>query len=40
MELTKKNQDFLWIDVATKAFEGLKEAFTIAPILVTFDLAK
>ena len=36
-ELTKKGETFEWTDVRQKAFDKLKEAFTTAPILQTFD---
>ena len=36
-ELTKKGQDFIWTSEAQKAFEKLKEHFTTAPILRSFD---
>jgi hypothetical protein len=37
MELTKKDVTYKWNDAARKAFETLKQAFTRAPVLITFD---
>ena len=39
-ELTKKDQDFAWTNKAQTAFDELKQAFTEAPILMTFDPEK
>jgi hypothetical protein len=36
-ELTKQEKGFQWLAEEKKAFLGLKERFTTAPILVTFD---
>jgi len=37
VELTKKNQPFLWNDIRQHAFDRLKSAFTTAPVLAPFD---
>jgi hypothetical protein len=39
-ELTKKDKEFEWTKGAQDAFVSLKEAFTKAPVLVTFDPEK
>ena len=39
-QLTKKNQAFVWIPEADKAFTQLKEAFTLAPVLAHIDPEK
>jgi hypothetical protein len=36
-ELTKKDKPFVWTEKAREAFEKLKQYFTTAPLLVTFD---
>ncbi|MBN6743059.1 hypothetical protein JKG47_21740 [Acidithiobacillus sp. MC6.1] len=36
-ELTRKDQAWTWTEKAREAFDALKERFTTAPILVTFD---
>ena len=36
-ELTKKDQQFHWTNEAERAFDTLKQAFTSAPVLATFD---
>ena len=37
VNLTKKNQPFLWDESCNRAFEFLKTAFTTAPVLAHFD---
>ena len=37
VNLTKKNQPFIWDSHCTRAFEFLKTAFTTAPVLAHFD---
>ena len=37
VNLTKKNQPFVWDSACSKAFEFLKTAFTTAPVLAHFD---
>lgn len=39
-ELTKKDQDFKWTKEADDALKELRDAFTTAPILTTFDPEK
>jgi hypothetical protein len=39
-ELTKKDKEFEWTTAAQGAFDRLKQAFTRAPILLTFDPEK
>jgi hypothetical protein len=39
-DLTKKLEEFQWSDKADRAFRTLKDAFTKALVLVTFDLEK
>jgi len=39
-QLTKKGTPFVWKDLCQAAFERLKEAFTMAPILIHFDFDK
>jgi transposase InsO family protein len=39
-QLTQKDQVFIWSTNANSAFEGLKQAFTSAPILIHVDPAK
>ena len=39
-ELTQKNRPFVWSTNANSAFEGLKQAFTSAPILMHVDPKK
>ena len=39
-ELTKKDKEFEWTTAAQGAFNQLKQAFTRAPILLTFDPEK
>jgi hypothetical protein len=39
-QLTQKDQVFIWSRNANSAFEGLKQAFTSASILIPIDLAK
>ena len=39
-QLTQKNQPFIWSTSANLAFEGLKHAFTSAPILMHVDPTK
>jgi hypothetical protein len=36
-ELTKKDVEYKWNSAAQQAFETLKQAFTRAPVLITFD---
>jgi hypothetical protein len=38
--LTRKGVKFLWSQPCQEAFEGLKNAFTNAPVLITFDWEK
>ena len=37
VNLTKKNQPFIWDSEYNKAFEFLKSAFTTAPVLAHVD---
>ena len=39
-QLTKKGQSFVWTKEATTTFEGLKKAFTSAPVLGNVDSQK
>ena len=39
-QLTKKGQSFVWTKEADTAFEGLKKAFTSAPVLAHVDPQK
>ena len=39
-ELTKKDKEFEWTTAAQGTFDQLKQAFTRAPILLTFDPEK
>ena len=39
-QLTKKGQSFVWTKEADTAFEGLKKAFTLAPVLAHVDPQK
>jgi hypothetical protein len=36
-ELTRKDREFKWTDAAEDALNKLKELFTTAPILTTYD---
>jgi hypothetical protein len=37
IELTKKDIEYKWSSMAQQVFETLKQAFTRAPVLITFD---
>ena len=40
IQLTHKNQPFIWSSDAVEAFESLKQAFTMTPILAHVDSTK